>query len=413
MSPTFHLRLSIAVGWLTLFLVGTDLFVISPLLPVVSLRYQIDASTAGWTITSFSLAYLLAAPLLGGLSDRHGRRRVIVGGLVALGIANALTSVVSDLTGSFVALVLTRAAAGFSAAAIAPSVYAATGDMVTPARRATWLAVVGSGLLLALTFGAPLGGVLAASLGVRPVFSLIALLALLLAVANAVAWRAATAGGPSSAASSAALASALASPGRPTATRSPAGATLPTVLWSTVLFGGYTYLGVGLADARLTAAETALMIVFFGSGMVAGNLCGGWTADRFGGERVIGASYVGMGIGWLAVAKLLAGMDRGHAPLLVLGLSLALTSFVAQLFFPAQQARLARLFSDRRAAALAWNNSALYLGMSIGSAFGGLLLGRAGFPSLLVTLAVVALASAAIVHRVVHSARAPSVSAAA
>jgi predicted MFS family arabinose efflux permease len=37
----------LAVGWLTMFVVGTDLFVISPLLPLIAADYQISPGLAG------------------------------------------------------------------------------------------------------------------------------------------------------------------------------------------------------------------------------------------------------------------------------------------------------------------------------------------------------------------------------
>ncbi|HEU4406359.1 MAG TPA: MFS transporter [Polyangiaceae bacterium] len=380
-------RARMAAGWLTLFLIGTDLFVISPLLPVVSERYQIDLTTAGWTLTSFSLAYMTAAPVLGGLSDRLGRRRVMVAGLLAFGVANFLTSAISGLTDSFFALLLTRAAAGFSAAAITPSVYAATGDMAPPARRASWLAVVGSGLLIALALGAPLGGLIAAVLGMRSVFVAITLACFSLAALNARAWPAGAAPAPPPGAG--------AGPAPPTTAFALVGAVGPTVLWSASLFGAYTYLGGGLAAAAgATTADTALVIVFFGAGMVAGNLTGGRVADRFGSELVMSGAYLGLGLCWLFVAMLLDGAHADGARLPAVGVGFALASYLAQLFFPAQQARLARLFAARRGAALAWNNSALYLGMSLGSALGGAIFRGSGFPTLLNALAVLAFVSA-------------------
>jgi predicted MFS family arabinose efflux permease len=52
-------------------------------------------------------------------------------------------------------------------------------------------------------------------------------------------------------------------------------------------------------------------------------------------------------------------------------LAFGLASAVAQLFFPAQQVGLANDFPARRATVLAWNNSALFLGISLGSLIGG------------------------------------------
>jgi len=60
-------------------------------------------------------------------------------------------------------------------------------------------------------------------------------------------------------------------------------------------------------------------------------------------------------------------LDTGTLVEPVIGVS----SAVAQLFFPAQQVGLANDFPRQRSAALAWNNSALFFGISLGSAIGG------------------------------------------
>jgi predicted MFS family arabinose efflux permease len=82
-------------------------------------------------------------------------------------------------------------------------------------------------------------------------------------------------------------------------------------------------------------------------------------------------------------------------------LALALTSGVAQLFFPAQQAGLANDFPSRRATMLAWNNSALFLGIGLGSLVGGQAVGFGGFEANLLTSAGIALAGCMITGIVV------------
>jgi predicted MFS family arabinose efflux permease len=72
--------------------------------------------------------------------------------------------------------------------------------------------------------------------------------------------------------------------------------------------------------------------------------------------------------------------------------ALMILSFSAQLFFPAQQLRLANQFAARRTAILAWNNSALFLGISIGSLIGGQAVALGGFDIDLTIAAAIALA---------------------
>src|SRR5271166_4658472 len=72
---------------------------------------------------------------------------------------------------------------------------------------------------------------------------------------------------------------------------------------------------------------------------------------------------------------------------LVLGLS----SAVAQLFFPAQQAGLANDFPTRRSTVLAWNNSALFMGISLGSLIGGEAVAIGDFDTILIISASIVL----------------------
>src|SRR5258708_19585437 len=63
----------LAIGWLTMFVVGSDLFVLSPLLPLIAADYGISPSLAGLSVTVFSLTYVLSAPILGHIARSIGR----------------------------------------------------------------------------------------------------------------------------------------------------------------------------------------------------------------------------------------------------------------------------------------------------------------------------------------------------
>jgi MFS family permease len=90
-------------GWLTLFVVGTDLFVVSPLLPSLAGDFHISPESAGLTVTLFSLGYVIAAPLFGRLADHAGRGLVLTSCLVAFALANLLTSEAGNLPAMLVA----------------------------------------------------------------------------------------------------------------------------------------------------------------------------------------------------------------------------------------------------------------------------------------------------------------------
>src|ERR1700730_4920104 len=143
----------LAIGWLTMFLVGTELFVVSPLLPLIVVDFQSSPALAGLSVAIFALAYMISAPLFGRLADRVGRRQVLICCLYAFGAANLLTAAATSLP----CLLAARLFAGAVAAGVSPSVYALVAGIAPRDRRASWLAVVVSGLLVSLSLGAPIG----------------------------------------------------------------------------------------------------------------------------------------------------------------------------------------------------------------------------------------------------------------
>ena len=350
-------RARLVVAWLTLFVIGTDLFIVSPLLPLIAREYGVPGPAAGLSVTVFAVAYMVAAPLLGMVADRTGRRATLLTALLAFAAANALTAVSAE----FAWLLISRVAAGIAAAGVTPLIYAGVGEAAPASRRATWMAIAVSGLLMSLSLGAPAGALLADACGWRVPILGLAMLSLLLIMANRFAW---PAGKPATGIPSAdtagldraRLASRIA----------------PTVLWATALYGMYTYLGVGLAAAGFDPSDVARAISLYGIAALAGTLIGGQAADRLGADRTILASLFGLGACLAALGFSLAHPATTEAVLV-------LASVAAQLFFPAQQARLAGEFPERRATVLAWNNSALFLGISLGSLIGGQAVAFAGF----------------------------------
>ena len=81
----------LVAGWLTMFVIGTDLFVVSPLLPMIAADYHVSPAVAGLCVTVFALTYMVTAPLFGHAADRIGRRRVLIWCLVAFAAANLAT----------------------------------------------------------------------------------------------------------------------------------------------------------------------------------------------------------------------------------------------------------------------------------------------------------------------------------
>ncbi|WP_435174200.1 MFS transporter [Actinacidiphila sp. bgisy145] len=362
-TPAPEGRRSLAVAFVTLLVIGTDLFVVSPLLPEIAHQYHVSASVAGVTVTTFSLAYMIGAPIIGSLADRVGRRTVLIGGLTLFGLANALTG----LSPWFGLLLAARVLAGLSAAAVTPSVQTLVGLAAPPERRAGWLAVAASGFLISLATGAPTGTAVASLLSWRETFFGIGGVALVLVVVNLFSWRSVGAvGAPGSTPATTATA-------RSSSLRK-ARAVSVTGLWAFSVYSLYTYIGTALTDnAHLSTGMVAAALIIYGVGAVAGSLSGGRLADRYGATRVVAGSLVSLSV--LEVLLVLAFHTPTALLLLVLGL-FALSAFPC---LPAFQSQLMHAFGREIGSVMAWNSSFMYLGTSLGSAAGGVLLSSAGF----------------------------------
>ncbi|MPY56226.1 MFS transporter [Streptomyces spongiae] len=354
----------VALAWLTQFLVGTDLFVVAPLLPAIAASLGVSAATAGLLVTAFSIAYVVASPFAGRLSDRRDRAAVLVVALVLFSVANAATALAPD----FGWLLLARVVAGIAAAATGPTVYALVSSRARPQARAQVLAVVGAGLLTALWVGAPAGALLGRHVGWQATFVILAAGTLLLALPNAFVWRS----GPGAA--------------RDVRTKTPVrggrtgvgpavSSVAVTALWAFSVYSLYTFLGVALhSDGRATAVMW--LLVTYGVGAVIGGQVGGMFADRVGAVPVTRTALALTAVLEVAVALV-------YPVTWALACALALFALAGYAFFPAQQRHLTDMFPKQATAVLSWNNSALFVGLSLAGAVGGHVVHGLGYPALL------------------------------
>jgi multidrug resistance protein len=145
-----------------LFIVFTTVFVdlvgfgiVLPLLPFYAERFGADAFIVGMLAGSFSLMQFIFAPVWGRLSDRIGRRPVI---LVSL-FASAVSYLIFGLARSLVVLFVSRIFAGIASANIAAA-QAYIADITTKEQRAKGMGLIGAAFGLGFMFGPVLGGLL-------------------------------------------------------------------------------------------------------------------------------------------------------------------------------------------------------------------------------------------------------------
>ncbi len=137
--------------------------VVVPVLPDLVMRVGHVAAGAasfwlGAILTAYSLMQFVAAPVLGGLSDRFGRRPVLLVSLAALAASMLLMAQARSLLALLLIRLFAGAMSGNTAAATA---YIA--DVTPPAQRARGFGMVGALYGLGFVLGPALGGVLGAA----------------------------------------------------------------------------------------------------------------------------------------------------------------------------------------------------------------------------------------------------------
>jgi len=160
-----------AVGFIfiTLLLDVIGLGIIIPVIP--SLIQELtggDMSEAaqygGWLIGSYALVQFLCAPLVGALSDRFGRRPVLLLSLLGFGLDYLVLAIAPSIGWLFVARVI----AGFFGASFTTGA-AYIADVSTPDKRAQNFGLIGAAFGLGFIIGPVTGGLLG-ELGARVPF---------------------------------------------------------------------------------------------------------------------------------------------------------------------------------------------------------------------------------------------------
>ena len=147
-------RLSIL--FLTVFVDLVGFGIVLPLLPLYADRFGASGTVVGVLVLSYSAAQLLFAPVWGRLSDRYGRRPILIVGL----LGSTLSYLIFAYAGSVWVLLLSRVMAGIGGANI-PVAQAYIADVTPPERRAANMGLIGAAFGLGFIFGPVIGGLLA------------------------------------------------------------------------------------------------------------------------------------------------------------------------------------------------------------------------------------------------------------
>lgn len=129
--------------------------IVLPLIPFYASDLGASAFEVGLIIASYSAVQFLLSPIWGGLSDRYGRRPVLIVGLAGSAVSYFVFSIATTLS----VLLASRMIAGAVGANVAVA-QAAIADSTRPDRRARGMGLIGASFGVAFIVGPAVGGIL-------------------------------------------------------------------------------------------------------------------------------------------------------------------------------------------------------------------------------------------------------------
>jgi len=365
--------------------IGTQSFVFAGLLAELAQDLGVSIGTAGLLVPASAITFAALSPIATSLVSGFERKRVIVIGLVALALCNALCAIAP----SFGWLFGLRIVGGVVTAFAGSLASVAVTSLVAPERRGRAFAIVVGGLTVALVVGVPLGSVVGGYLGWRATFgysAAVCALSVLLILFG--------------------LPRIAPSPGPP-ARFAPLlrnGAIIRVFVLTTLGFSAaftiVAYLGPIINQLTgLQGAAVGPLLAFIGIGSFIGLAAGGMAADRKLIRIGLIAAFVLMAFDIAAYSWALS-QPAGTA---MQPAAAALTLLLASAMFaavPMNLAQLSQLAGPATPVALALNGSLVSLGQGLGAVWGGVINDLAGLVWLGAGGAALAICGALLASRV-------------
>ncbi|KPC97737.1 Tetracycline resistance protein, class B [Geobacillus sp. BCO2] len=148
-------RRDLSLLFLVMFLVMAGFGIIIPVLPFYAETIGATPTQLGWLMAVYSLMQFLFAPMWGNLSDRYGRKPMLLVGIFGLALSFFLLAVATKLWMLFAARII----GGCLSAATMPAAMAYVADVTTEEGRGKAMGMIGAAVGLGFIFGPGIGGV--------------------------------------------------------------------------------------------------------------------------------------------------------------------------------------------------------------------------------------------------------------
>ncbi len=146
---------ALPILFVVMFLVMIGFGIIIPVLPFYAEQIGASPTELGWLMAVYSLMQLISAPMWGRISDRIGRKPVLMIGIAGLTLSFFLQALSTKLWMLFAARIL----GGLLSSANMPTAMAYVADITTEDNRGKGMGVIGAATGLGFVFGPAIGGV--------------------------------------------------------------------------------------------------------------------------------------------------------------------------------------------------------------------------------------------------------------
>lgn len=333
------------------FVVGMVELIIGGILDQVANHFHISVSKAGELITVFSLVFAIAAPILLPLTAKIERKALCLWTLFVFFLGN----LVAYLSPTFSILMLSRVISAASGSLLVVLCVTIASGIVKETYRARAIGVIFMGISASLVLGIPIGLVIGTHFGWRMIFLLIAVLTIL-SMLGIFAFLTKIEPKP--------IISLRQQLGTLKNTKT-LSAQLTSLLFLTGHLTLYAYLTPFLQSVlHIDANWISIFYFLFGIAAVLGGGVGGWAADKWGSKKSVLIIVSLFTIVLFILPKVTFSMS-------LFILVMMIWSMLSWAVTPAQQAYLIETAPETSDIQQGLNNSALHLGIALGSTIGG------------------------------------------
>ncbi|MDM5326539.1 MFS transporter [Neobacillus sp. CF12] len=150
---------ALPILFLVMFLVMIGFGIIIPVLPFYAEEMGASPTQLGLLMAVYSMMQLIFAPFWGKLSDRIGRKPIMMIGIAGLSLSFFMQAMATELWMLFAARII----GGLLSSANMPTAMAYVADITTPENRGKGMGIVGAAVGLGFVFGPAIGGIFSKS----------------------------------------------------------------------------------------------------------------------------------------------------------------------------------------------------------------------------------------------------------